>query len=347
MAVKWWEAPTDDKPGPVEGGRAWESNDAADGIDAASATVPAEPVVTKGASTGFPKSPETWGSGRKSHPFLAANTSGAPAYTPGAPGDSLAVAEGEELKKHKDKKEVEPKIIVPPMPDTPPTVGMDSEKAKEKSGRFESLREKAKVLKAKTDRPKEAVKKTATEVKGYRKPLLWATGISWVISLKTPVALYDRFLRMTGDLLNFMPRHDYISHGGDPMEWGLLEGIGNWMQGTVKTLWEAGQADKILIAVALGIVPQVLMKWGASLDRWVNGTGKLFTWVACGGAAWYIAFSWNPCWDEVYLTGLSSLAYYCTKIGKDMQPSFGQIAMFVPVSGLVSGALMYSPGAAF
>jgi hypothetical protein len=168
--------------------------------------------------------------------------------------------------------------------------------------------------------------------------LLWAGGASWVISAGTLAALYDRTVLMFGSWTENFPRGEYLNSGGLPHEWNLLQGPAWWVKETVGAAWESGATNELLIAALVGLLPTVSL---------MHLQGRIFRFFSIIGVAYFVGFEWFPHWWEVYMATLAACAYYGWTMANRIQSAFLACMLRVPVAAMVSGTILYSPGAIF
>lgn len=169
---------------------------------------------------------------------------------------------------------------------------------------------------------------------------LWATAASWAIGPQFLVALWDRTMRTFGQ--------NQMMSGPEPMDFGLLNGPGRWFRDQVGHHWENGSMEYILVCAAFGIVPLILV---AAANTWSNHARLLLGAAILGPVVYMIGVSylgWTLTVGDLYLVTLFALAWYCTWwFIEKKEPSFTRFLLMIPLASVISGALLYSPGAAF
>jgi len=264
-------------------------------------------------------------------------------------------------------------LKVPPKPAEPPVVPEVSKETEtpeetetpdeETTGRIRAvvnrMREAKEVTKetvAKVTKPVrekvggkvEAVKNEADPRQARKWGLLWSTAASWVVAPGTVGALYDRGVNMFGSWTDSFPRAAYLDAGGVPHEWDLLEGPAWWVKNTVGTAWEAGLTPDLLASAGVGIAPVLALTLLHTGDGGAWGMFvKAMRWFVMLGVAYYIGFEWFPQWWEVYLSALSAAAVYGWMMAKRLSSEFLAFLCRIPAAAIVSGTILYSPGAIF
>lgn len=307
---------------------------------------------------GFPRQAQNWGSGRKADPFLSSAVSRQ--GNPVSGTDDLTPDEAAELRKHEEtaRKETRKRLEthrVPPVPEKPPAIPpMPTEPPT--NDRPVKLTEgvRSAVDKAMSSDPGKAIGWIAQKfapvgekLSGARNAfdasrekkwnILWSTAAAWLISPGALVAIYDRALLMFGVTSDSVPRADYLASGGEAHTWDLVQGLAMWTKETVGAALEAGLADRVVIAVAVSVVPQLVMSINA---RWA-------LWLSWMGTAAFVAFFWAPQWWEVYLSTLAGCAYYGWTMAKRFRSDFLAFLFRIPMAAFVTGIISYSPGAIF
>lgn len=340
-------------------------------------TTEPEPVMV---SPGYrPSPPSEWGSGRAPDPLIEPEA--AKAAEPVSGNDGNDEAETLETPAHQAQRSETPKPVkFPPKPSEPPSVGVSEEEAEteempeteeepegeetaeedeETKGRIRSAIDKARSIRNNTAEKYQRVKKPVGEkmdkVKNETDPkqarkwgLLWSTVASWVVAPGTFGALYDRTVNMLGSWGDSLPRAAYLDAGGQPQTWDLFEGPAFWVKETFGAAWEAGLTEDVFGSMAVGVVPVI-----ALTKFYTDGGGlwgmcvKAARWFAVLGVAYYIGFEWFPQWWEVYFSALSASAIYGWMMAKRIPPGFLAFLCRIPMAALVSGMILYSPGAVF
>ena len=326
---------------------------------------------------GLPTHPNEWGSGGKSNPLPGeeppASTASGSASGPASRPSENTPEEVAELGKRKEAKK---EAVLPPKPSAPPTVHekQGEEEAPQEAPEDEekeslSVRLKSAVGKAKAksvevkgkvykradllpkegeEQPGEGAEKAeggagktgegAPENDGKRWSLLWAGAASWIVSPGTLAALYDHTIPVFGSWTENFPRADYLNSGGVPHEWDLLEGPAWWVRNTVQAAFESGATQDLFVAGLVGLIPTI------SLVSFNHRIVRFFTVI---GAAYFIGFEWFPHWWEVYMATMAACAYYGWTMANRIRSGFLACMLRIPMAALVSGSLLYSPGAIF
>lgn len=317
---------------------------------------PEEPL-----KTGRPVHAHQWGgTEREVDPFLAETLS--EEERPVSVTDDMTPEEDAELRKHEESLNGNSgkgrKVEAPPMPAHPPSVHQHThDEATEEEPADEVNEENPKALKKATSafkstivkaKPVVAKAKNTVDPKSSAKwSLLWSAGAGAVVGPDAFVALYDRIILLAGESASGMPRGAELLAGSEPHDFNFFHGLVMWVRDCMGAAWEAGVTERVLIAAALGIVPQLI----ASIPwKWAS-------WVAGLSAAGYIAFGWYPQWWEVYMTGLAATSYYgwmmakrFSEVPEDEKKAWHDVIAFlcrIPMASAVAGVITYSPGAIF
>lgn len=166
---------------------------------------------------------------------------------------------------------------------------------------------------------------------------LWATTASWLVGPQFVVAVWDRAVSLCGQ--------EIMMSGPRAMGFGFLHGPGRWFRDQVALHWETGTMGHLIACAAFGIIPLVLMAasntW-SQYARWFLGAAILGPCVYVIGVSYA---GWVMTWTDFYLVTLFGSAWYCTVRLREMEPGFRRFMMTIPLASVVSGALLYSPGA--
>jgi len=323
-------------------------------------TEPEKVMVSPGYT---PSPPSAWGSGRP-----ASHAVGAPPETVSEPISTDDGKGGEALADLREKMETAKSVKLPPKPTKPPVVPEVS-KVEETPAETETPEETTSRIKAAVDRMRGAKEVTKEKVSKVTKPvgekmaaakneadprqaqrwgLLWSTVASWVVAPGTLGALYDRFVDTFGSWTDSFPRAAYLDAGGVPHEWDLLEGPAWWVKNTVGAAWEAGLTPDLLASAGVGMAPVLAAMFLHTNDGGMWGLlVKVARWFVMLGVAYYIGFEWFPQWWEVYLSALSAAAVYGWMMAKRLSSGFLAFICRIPAAAIVSGTILYSPGAIF
>lgn len=311
--------------------------------------------------SGRPVHAHQWGgTERKVDPFLAETLSEEERALSAT--DDMTPEEDAELRKHEESLNGKGKVFkAPPMPSKPPTVhehthegamqaseGDEGDEVNEENPK--ALAKAASAFKTAIVKAKPVVAKTEAAVNpkgGGKWTILWSGAAGWLIGPDAVLAAYDRVLSMAGDFMMKMPRGEYLAAGGDPQDFNFTHGLVSVVREYAGVVYEQGQLHRALIAVALGVLPQII----ASIP-W-----RYASWAAGLAAAGYVAFGWYPQWWEVYATGLAAASYYGWMMAKrfsgipeDEKKAWHDVVAFmcrIPMVSAIAGVITYSPGAIF
>jgi hypothetical protein len=311
-----------------------------------------------------PSPPSEWGSGRRPDP-LTEPEAAAETATPETPAHLREEAETPKL------------VKVPPKPSEPPvsvvaeeaTETEETPETDEESGEAEGDEETKGRIRSAIDKARAVRNTTAEKIGKVKKPvgekmekarneadpkqarkwgLLWSTVASWVVAPGTLGALYDRGVDMFGSWTDSFPRAAYLDAGGQPQSWDFFEGPAYWVKETFGAAWEAGLTEDVAASMGVGVLPVI------ALTRFYTNDGGLWglcvkaaRWFAVLGVAYYVSFEWFPQWWEVYFSALSATAIYGWMMAKRIPPGFWGFVLRIPMAALVSGMILYSPGAVF
>lgn len=324
-----------------------------------------------------PSPPSEWGSGRRPDPLTEPEAAAALS----AKEEETETATPERPAHLREGAETPKPVKVPPKPAQPPVAvvaekeketaetsetegesepeGEEAEAEEETKGRIRGAIEKARAVRNTTAEKIGKVKKPVGEKmekarneadpKQARKwGLLWSTVASWVVAPGTFGALYDRGVDMFGSWTDSFPRAAYLDAGGQPQSWDFFEGPAYWVKETFGAAWEAGLTEDVAASMGVGVVPVI------ALTRFYTDDGGLWglcvkaaRWFAVLGVAYYVSFEWFPQWWEVYFSALSATAIYGWMMAKRIPPGFWGFVLRIPMAALVSGMILYSPGAVF
>lgn len=234
--------------------------------------------------------------------------------------------------------------------DSPQEEDTEQDSRKTLRERIDGARQKVTKARGKT---KEAVARTAParkkisdareavdprNITSRRWGFLWAVVASWVLGPQFFVACWDR-------LTAFFGQHQMMS-GPDAMAFDLGHGPGRWFRDVVGRHWENGQMAHLVVCAAFGIVPLLLI---ACANTWKKYS-RWFIGVAILGPAVYVTgvsyAGWSLTWEDIYLVTLFGSTWYCTVwVIEKKEPSFTRFLLMIPLASVVSGILLYSPGA--
>lgn len=271
--------------------------------------------------------PDTWGAGRPLDPFLAGGTT--PEESPRKETDKETVTSAidQESEPEEDVESEETKSLRE-------RLTYVRQRTRDARGRFT---EKTAPAREKIDRAREAVNPATIHAKRWS--FVWAAGASWLIGPQFLIALYDHVVRILGQ--------DQMMSGPQPMGWGILHGPGRWMRDVTADAWENDGMIRLVICAAFGIIPLLLI---AASNTWKHHSKWLLGVAILGPAVYVVGVSytnWTLTWQDIYLVGIFSAAWYCTIWAREQGPGFVRFLLLIPLASVVTGFLLYSPGAAF
>lgn len=314
----------------------WESDGAFSGV-----TVVPDPEPPS--APGGPVSADSWGSGRTLDPFLAGGSSDEDQVPDTEEDEPLPVDSPTFSEKRNDQE--------------PEEIEQDPQEEKQKKTLRERVADaREKVTKAR-GKVKEGTAKVAKRTEPARKKVsdareevdprnltsrrwsfLWATLAAWLIGPQFLIAIWDRACDLFGQ--------ETLMSGPDAMGFGVLHGPGRWFRDQVALHWEGGSMGHLLVCAAFGVVPLILM---ACANAW-PGYGRWFLGVAILGPVVYLIgvsyAGWTLTMTDFYLVTLFGSAWYCTVwLREKKDPGLPRLLLMIPLASVVSGALLYSPGA--
>ena len=256
-------------------------------------------------------------------------------------------------------------------------VGDGRKSAEEKKGEVrEQAKEVLKPVSEKVDEEKKlvgevmkpvyravgAVKAGLDPANGTTRPYVTSFGISavvsWVLSPQILVAAYER-----------------IRFHTSTTGWGILHGPGRWFRDTVGRAAETGQTFGLVAAICLGLAPMLLFsvrngvarhlaespyynKAGRFAIKWLARAPYLVPAIYLTGVSYpeYITPVFGSPWRlemwHFYVAGLFCTAYYFTmwvfdRVEKGLGLGYFHVLLMTPLASIVTGALLYAPGAAW
>ncbi len=237
--------------------------------------------------------------------------------------------------------------------DVPEPLG---ERPRDEKGRFADV--PSRPVRSLVDRTREALDPGNSRTRPWAVSFLFSSVISWTVGPQIPTALYER-----------------IRFGTSTTDWGLLQGVGRWFRDTVGMAWETGQAGSLIWAAALGMLPMAILTLrnisknhmtqnghqGRSEQfafKWLTRAAYLAPVVFFTGVSypdqvtWLFGSPWTAQWWQFWVAGLFCSAYYCTlwvfdRMAKRLPLGFTHVMLMVPLSTIVTGILLYTPGAAW
>jgi hypothetical protein len=182
--------------------------------------------------------------------------------------------------------------------------------------------------------------------------------VSWVVGPQILVAAYERIRFHTSNT-----------------NWGILHGPGRWFRDTVGMAVRTGQTGTLIWSIVLGLAPMILLgarnatagylaqgTYQGRLTmlgiRWLTRSAYLVPIVYLVGIAypgivtWLFGSPWTLHWWQLWVMGLFCTAYYCTmwvfdRVEKGLGLGYFHVLLMVPLASIVTGALLYAPGAAW
>lgn len=185
-----------------------------------------------------------------------------------------------------------------------------------------------------------------------------SSAASWVVGPQILLASYER-----------------IRFHTSTTSWGVLHGPGRWFRDTVGMAYETDQMPSLVWAIVIGILPMLILNLrnvaashvGASPYqssfarknvRRLSMASPLvivlyFTGISYPGwtESWF-GVTWTLAWWQFWVMCLFCTAWYCTmwvfdRIEKHLELGFFHALLMVPLASIVTGVLLYAPGAAW
>lgn len=181
---------------------------------------------------------------------------------------------------------------------------------------------------------------------------------SWLVGPQILVAAYER-----------------VRFGSATTDWGFLMGPGRWFRDTVGMAHETGQMSALVWAAVLGLMPMIILgirNMGAGHVaqgtyqgrmaglgiKWLTRAAYLIPVLYLVGISypglvtWLFGSPWTMHWWQVWVMALFCLAYYCTmwvfdRVEKGLGLGYFHVLLMMPVASIVTGAVLYAPGAAW
>jgi hypothetical protein len=192
----------------------------------------------------------------------------------------------------------------------------------------------------------------------YVTSFLFSSIASWLISPQILVAGYER-----------------MRFGTSATSWGLLNGPGRWFRDTVGMAYESGRLGTLIWAAALGLFPMFIMlirnvtanhlaqspyrgRLGMLGIKWLTRLAYLVPLGYLVGisypaqVAFFFGSPWTLQWWQFWVSGLFCATFYCTmwvfdRIEKGLGLGYTHVLLMTPLASIITGALLYAPGAAW
>lgn len=244
------------------------------------------------------------------------------------------------------------------------------EKAREKAKEIlDPVKEKAaeeKKLAAEVMKPVykaiEAVKTNLDPANGKTRPyvtsFMISSVVSWAVGPQILTALYER-----------------IRFGTSTTDWGILNGPGRWFRDTVGMAYESGRLGSLIWAAILGLTPMIITfarnqfagylaqgtyhgRMAAFGIKWLTRSAYLIPIGYLVGISypeqvtWMFGSPWTLQMWQVWVAGLFCTTFYCTmwvfdRIEKGLGLGYFHVLLMTPLASVVTGILLYAPGAAW
>lgn len=208
----------------------------------------------------------------------------------------------------------------------------------------------------------EAVKSGLDPENGKTRPyvtsFMISSVVSWVAGPQILIALYER-----------------IHFGTSTADWGVLNGTGRWFRDTVGMAYESDQIGSLIWAALLGLTPMVILlarnitagylaqgtyrgRMAEFGIRWLTRSAYLVPVGFFVGVSYpdqitaVFGSPWTFQWWQFWVAGLFCAAFYCTmwvfdRIEKGLGLGYTHVLLMTPLASIITGALLYAPGAAW
>lgn len=208
----------------------------------------------------------------------------------------------------------------------------------------------------------ETVKTNLDPANGKTRPyvtsFMISSVVSWAVGPQILVALYER-----------------IRFGTSTTDWGILNGPGRWFRDTVGMAYESGHLGALIWAAIMGLLPMILMfarNQAAGYLNQVAYRGRLsrlgihyltrsaylvpiifFVGVSYPDEVTAIFGSpWTFQMWQFWVAGLFCMAFYCTmwvfdRVEKGLGLGYIHVLLMTPLASVITGAVLYAPGAAW
>lgn len=182
--------------------------------------------------------------------------------------------------------------------------------------------------------------------------------VSWVAGPQILIALYER-----------------IRFGTSTTDWGILNGPGRWFRDTVGMAYESGRLGSLIWAAILGLTPMVIL-FARNITAGYLAQGTYRGRMAEFGIRWltrsaylvpigyFVGISypdevtaifgspWTLQWWQFWVMGLFCATFYCTmwvfdRVEKGLGLGYFHVLLMTPLASVITGALLYAPGAAW
>lgn len=198
-----------------------------------------------------------------------------------------------------------------------------------------------KKLAGKTREKSKSIKENLTweGIQNNHWTFMWSIIASWLVGPQFLIALWDHVMKIAGQ--------SHLMSGENPAGWGFLNGVAPWFRDQVSHHMESGSMVHIATCAAFGVGPLIL---AALANTFRAHAGYLLGAAVLGPVLYLVGVSywgWTLLWDDVYLVGLFSSAWYCTVWAIERKTGFFKFILMIPVAAIFSGGLTYAPDAAF
>lgn len=182
--------------------------------------------------------------------------------------------------------------------------------------------------------------------------------VSWVFSPQILIALYER-----------------IRFGTSTTDWGILNGPGRWFRDTVGMAYESGHLGGLIWAAVMGLIPMIITftrnqaagylaqstyhgRLGMLGIKWLTQSAYLIPIGFFVGVSYpdevtaVFGSPWTFQMWQFWVAGLFCITFYCTmwvfdRIEKGLGLGYFHVLLMTPLASVITGAVLYAPGAAW
>lgn len=208
----------------------------------------------------------------------------------------------------------------------------------------------------------ETVKTNLDPANGKTRPyvtsFMISSVVSWAIGPQIFVAAYER-----------------MRFGTSTTDWGILNGPGRWFRDTVGMAYESGRLGSLIWAAVLGLLPMIIMfarnqaagylaqgtyqgRLGMFGIKWLTRSAYLIPIVYFIGISYpdevtaVFGSPWTLQMWQVWVASLFCLTFYCTmwvfdRVEKGLGLGYVHVLLMTPLASVITGAVLYAPGAAW